>query len=63
MKKYNISDILIKNGNLSDYARAGKLGYLDLNENNIKMFKPPYGSITRFRDFKNDHCAFISLSK
>jgi hypothetical protein len=57
------SDILIKNGNLSEHARDGKLGYLDLNKNNKKMFQPPYGTISRFRDFENDMCAFINLNK
>lgn len=57
------SDILIKNKNLSEHARDGKLGYLDLNENNKKMFQPPFGTISRFRDFENDMCAFINLNK
>jgi len=55
------SDILIKNGNLSEHARNGKMGYLDLNENNRKIFEPPFGNTLRFRDFENDLCAFISI--
>lgn len=47
---------------LSEHARNNKLGYLDLNENNRKMFESPLGNMFRFRDFNNDMCAFISLS-
>lgn len=47
--------------NLSDHARDGKLGWLNLNETNKKLFNPPYGNVYRFRDFENDFCAHISL--
>lgn len=48
---------------LSEHARNKKLGYLDLNETNKKMFEPPFGNIFKFRDFNNDMCAFIHLIK
>ena len=48
---------------LSEHARNNKLGYLDLDENNKKMFESPLGNIFRFRNFDNDMCAFISLNK
>jgi hypothetical protein len=57
------SDTLIRNGNLSEPARNNKLGYLDLNDENKKMFESPLGDIFRFRDFENDLCAFISLNE
>jgi len=55
------SDTLIKNGNLSKHTRNEKLGWLDLNEENKKMFEHPLGNIYKFRDFENDLSAFISL--
>ena len=57
------SDKLIKNGNLSERARNGGLGYLDLNYNNSQLFHPPLGNKINFRDIENDMHALISLEK
>ena len=52
---------LILNGELSEHARNGKLGWFDINEENLKMFQPPNGNKYYFRDFENKMCAFINL--
>ena len=57
------SDKLIKNGNLSERARNGKLGFLDLNKMNLKLFQPPLGQKINFRDEENDFQAHICFEK
>jgi hypothetical protein len=51
--EYGSEKVLV---NLTSYARAGKLGWLDLTPENRELFE-----IKRFRDFENDMCAFIKL--
>ncbi len=57
------SDLLIKNGNLSENARQGGVGYLNLNDDNLELFNPPLGKKINFRDDFNDLQAHICLKK
>ncbi len=57
------SNKLIENGNLSERARNGGLGFLDLDLENIQLFNPPLGDKINFRDIENDMHALISLQK
>lgn len=57
------SNILIENGNLSERARNGGLGFLDLDLDNMQLFTPPKGKKINFRDGENDMNALIHLQK
>lgn len=57
------SNKLTKNGNLSERARNGGLGWLDLNSENSKLFQSPLGKKINFRDEENDMNALIHLQK
>jgi hypothetical protein len=54
-------------GLLSANAKGDGLGYLDLNAENLKLFTPPKGAISHFRngtaEAERDISAFISLEK
>lgn len=58
-----VSDKVIKAGNMSDFARNGGLGYLDLNTQNLSLFSPPAGNKINFRCLQNDLYALIHLQK
>tara|TARA_Y100000361_G_scaffold109482_1_gene99416 strand:+ start:9139 stop:9735 length:597 start_codon:yes stop_codon:yes gene_type:complete len=60
--EYTSSKIL-KNGNLTERTRNNGLGWLDLNNKNLKLFKPPLGDKINYRDIENDMHALIYLQK
>lgn len=49
--------------NLSKRALSGGLGYIDLNEDNLKLFTPPFGKKINFEEPQNDLQVHIHLEK
>ena len=49
--------------NLSERALNGGLGYIDLNEDNLKLFTPPFGKKINFEEPQNDLQVHIHLEK